>query len=129
MHGLVSISMACLLLLQTLSGCCWQRMHECDSHATPSTLSAGCGCTGCQDEGEHEGPCGDKVECRGVCNYLAPEKTQSDSVHELVAWNLLIAASTMSTQLRLPAQAFATLAPLEAKAVMPLYLTHSVLLI
>lgn len=130
MHALVSISMACLLLLQTLSGCWWQRVHECDSHAAASTvLAADCGCTDCQDEDEHQGPCKNKIECRGVCSYLGPEKAQSDSAHDVAAWDLLIVASTTPMQLRLSGQAFATVAPQEAKAAMPLYLTQSVLLI
>lgn len=136
MHAFFSISMACLLFLQTVSGWCWQHPRECMPCATRSAEIAQpiqCCSHGCGDEEKQKpdapGKC--DLECHGVCTYLLPEKTQIDSSTELVSWDVIAVAMTASTDF---ARVFTShwehaFEPGGVEPPLPLYLTHQALLI
>lgn len=98
MHAFFSISLACLLFLQAVSGWCWQCPHDCmpcgDRVAQPTKSCS----HDCDHEQQSEGPCKCNLECHGICTYLQPEKTQVDSPVELVSWDI-VAITTASTDL------------------------------
>ena len=87
MHSPLVNLTATLLLLQALSGWCWQRPEGCKPTATsPSVAVSCCGdsCRHCPLSNESQEPCDCKLECHGVCAYTLPEQVPSEGLSK--AW-------------------------------------------
>jgi hypothetical protein len=84
MREIVSILMAGSLLLHAALGCCRHHAHACqgcDGTAAQARQIGNC-CQHhpeeCTREHPSQTPCKCKVECQGVCSYVAPQKVQLD---------------------------------------------------
>lgn len=80
---------AALLFIHAVLGCCWHHAHECNRRGAGHCGAPGAtgfaqiapeqlGC----DDGDHgqpADPCRCKLECQGVCVYVAPQKSSLDA--------------------------------------------------
>ena len=134
MHALVSSSMAALLLIQTLSGWCWQSPRECMFAGRSSvefSQPAQCCEHGCSHEKPHgPSPCECPKECHGFCTYVIPETTELDH-SDLVAAFELVVLSEVAANLDLIAGSAWQFdsGPAESELPVRLHLFHQVLLI
>lgn len=83
MPTLVSSLMSGLLLLQTVSGWCYERAHV-------ATTANGhpvhcCGHDECDHGGEPQGPCESDEKCHGICVFTASSGTQLDLLQPSLA--------------------------------------------
>lgn len=97
MRTILPLSMAALLLIQSVSGSCWQPARACiDLETIEVACTHRCCDSGCEGSGEKrpsQGPCKCRLECSGVCTFLAPEQFQIDSAQVSVAFDYLAAHS------------------------------------
>ena len=129
MQALSSISMACLLFLQAVSGCCWQR--ECvDGAATITPPTKRCA-DDCHDTQHSQKPCEGKLECHGVCTYLMPERTLVDSSDGSVSLDVVFLPALASSHVTLSVASGWVFAhgPSTVEPPVRLHLFHQVLLI
>ena len=111
MHAVLSILMAAALIVHAVLGCCWHHAHDCVrcdnpiAHVPGLTAKtsdqvacckhhhgAGPEASEGQQEQPSQEPCKCRFECRGVCAYLPPQKTQIDSPELVVAFDYAIVA-------------------------------------
>ncbi len=107
MRTVLPISMAALLLIQAVSGSCWQPTRACIGLETARGVASTHSCceTGCEDEGEGnstEGPCGCDLECSGICTYLGSEKIDFDSAQLIVAFAHALVQSALADSQSVP---------------------------
>jgi len=84
MHAVFSNSLAALLLLHAVFGCCWHQAHASCAHgAHRADVAMATPCCGehrhgapAQDEAPHPAPC--HGDCGATCAYLPTQKSQSD---------------------------------------------------
>lgn len=79
-----SILMSVLLLIQAVSGWCWQPAHSgaCVDGSLMSVRSAASCCDHCRHSDTdipRQGPGKCRMECSSVCTFLQPERTHVDS--------------------------------------------------
>jgi hypothetical protein len=92
MHSALSIFTAGLLFIHAAFGCCWHHAHHCASHSPKFIAAERLGCCHHHDHGdskEQHQPCGCKIECRGSCTYLLPQKVQIESPQTVVSFDLV----------------------------------------
>ena len=134
MRTILPFLMAALLLIQAVSGSCWQPARACVGLQTAADLACTHKCcdSGCEDSGEDkpsQDPCKCRLECSGICTFLAPEKPQIDSAQLSVAFDYPAAHSALAD--RQADYGFGTAVALGAAEFQPplrLHLLHQVLL-
>ena len=101
MRTILPLSMAAMLLIQSVSGSCWQPARACIGLETAAEL--GCtdrccdsGCEGNEENKPSQDPCNCRLECSGICTFLAPEQFQINSAHLCVAFEYLAAHSALA---------------------------------
>lgn len=95
MQVVLSNLMAAVLFIHAVLGCCRHPSLACASCNDP-TAQASRAASCCKQHRSENGqgeqrqaPCKCKVECRGVCTYLPPQKTQLDCQPALLPFDLL----------------------------------------
>ena len=83
MPTVVSSLMSGLLLLQTVSGWCYERTHT----ATPANAHSVhcCGHDECDTRGKPKDPCESDEKCHGVCVFTAPSGPHLDLLQHSLA--------------------------------------------
>jgi hypothetical protein len=131
MHAFVSKSMAVLLLIQALSGSCWQPARECTAERGQMAKPARCCEHGCpHDERQVPAPCKCPRECHGICTYVIPEKSEIDRSDVSVAFDsFTLPAATAYTNLVNDSEWQFDSGPAKPEPAVRLHLFHQVLLI
>ncbi len=135
MHAVLSHSMAALLFIHALLGCCWHHAHRsAPSESTPAQTSKPVACCHHQDEGESEqqpqAPCDGRLECQGICTYLPPQKTQIDFAQVLLPFDHVAVLPAAGSDCLAPTASWEfNCGPLDLKPPLRLHLLHQILLI
>jgi hypothetical protein len=78
MHAIFANATAVLLLVQAVSGSCWQKSSECEVSASIASVACAQCCNYHCDQSPlsetSKNPCGCKLECSGICNYTLPDQ-------------------------------------------------------
>ena len=135
MRTLLPNLMAISLVVHAAVGCCWHHEHGCahgDNSNTPICKSTQCcehdDCPSHQGEAP-EYPCHGKLECHGVCTYVAPQKIRLDSslaVAPLASATLWLLFSDAQAAF---GSAWNTADPAEFEPPLRLHLLHQIVLI
>jgi hypothetical protein len=134
MHRVLQISMAALLLIQAVSGSCWQPARSCIDRETPAchiaAIADGCDCDDSQNKRPSQDPCNCPLECSGICTFLAPESVQHDFAHLIVAFDWLASQSiTVDRQDEFPSLNELIIGCVESELPLRLHLLHQIQLI
>lgn len=134
MRAVSSNLMAGLLLIQALSGWCWQSARERialeASAVQVMSTERCCDCEESGDEDPSQAPCKCRLECSGICTFVPPEKTQLDLPQLVVGFDhLAVAVALADSQIVSAFWTEVAGGPSELKSQLPLYLLHQILLI
>jgi hypothetical protein len=133
MREWVSSSVAVLLLIQAVSGWCWQPSRDCGGcGAAMAMVSQPCcdghGCDKGQEE-EPQAPCQHESECHGFCTYLLPDKAEIRSPDLVASLDFVgIDSATWST-LPLGTVRWSLAGPRDSRLPLRLHLYYQILLI
>lgn len=128
---------AALLLLQAVSGWCWERPAGCEgSGSTPpvaSTVACGDSCRQAPQippVSDSEEPCDCEFECRGICTYTVSEHVPTETLTK--AWASVVAVLFVNPPASIQASLAAhghSLERLARPSPQRLHLLHQVILI
>lgn len=134
MRAMLSSLMSLTLVFHAALGCCWHHDHRCehDGEFDTQTCESDACCEHYEDQGdpaESTPPCDCKLECHGICTYVAPQKVQLDvplavAPFDSIAIRSLVVDAHLA--LGLPGD---SADPAEFEPPLRLHLLHSIVLI
>lgn len=133
MRQVVSSFVAVLLLIQAMSGWCWQPSRDC-GHCDAAKVRVSqpcCGGHGCDkgQEEEPQAPCQHELECHGFCTYSLPDKTEIDSPDLVAALDFVGIDSAVANTRPLATVRWSLDGPHDSRLPLRLHLYYQILLI